>query len=301
MTPAEDPRPPVVVGVDGSEHSLAAVRWAARDAALTGAPLLLVTALAEPGTAPGVPPEWVATQRASAERRLAEASALAVAAARPAGDVVVRTEIAAATPVEGLLARARTARRLVLGTRGLGELTAGLVGSVSSALLSHAPCPVVVVPGGPAELAERGHVVVGVDGSATSSPAVGAAFAAASARGVPLTAVHSWTDLDLATAYAVDEPHAALGPRGAAAGHELVLAESLAGYQERFPDVAVTRVVVADRPVTALLEQAQDAQLVVVGSHGRGGFTGMLLGSTSRALLHTTPCPLLVVRTSAPG
>ena len=126
-----------------------------------------------------------------------------------------------------------------------------------------------------------------------------AAFEEASLRRTGLVAVHAWTDLDLATVYQVDSPHRLLDHADLARGQELLLAESLAGWQERYPDVAVTRVVVADRPVSHLLERAADAQLVVVGSHGRGGFASMLLGSTSRALLHATPCPLMVVRSPA--
>lgn len=75
-----------------------------------------------------------------------------------------------------------------------------------------------------------------------------------------------------------------------------MLAESLAGWSERYPDVAVRRVLVRDRPVRALLSEAENAQLVVVGSHGRGGFTGMLLGSTSAALVQSVECPIVVVR-----
>ncbi|MGZ4558581.1 MAG: universal stress protein, partial [Mycobacteriaceae bacterium] len=79
-------------------------------------------------------------------------------------------------------------------------------------------------------------------------------------------------------------------------GEQAVLSESMAGWKERYPDVSVRQVVVKDRPVRNLVHQAETAQLVVVGSRGRGGFKGMLLGSTSRALLHTVERPLLVVR-----
>ena len=76
----------------------------------------------------------------------------------------------------------------------------------------------------------------------------------------------------------------------------MLLGHRLAGYAERYPDVQVTRVVTRDRPVRALVDAAKGAQLLVVGSHGRGGFKGMLLGSTSRALLQSAPCPMMVVR-----
>lgn len=219
------------------------------------------------------------------------------------GPLPVRTEVDGGTAAGTLIDHGRTARMVVVGSRGLGELTGGLVGSVSTAVVTHAACPVVVVRGLPAagEPPLDGPVVVGVDGTATSAPAVAAAFEEASLRGAELVAVHAWTDLDLATVYEVDSPHPVLDRADLQRGQELLLAESLAGWQEHYPDVVVTRVVVADRPVAHLLDLAESAQLVVVGSHGRGGFTSMLLGSTSRALVHANPCPLLVVRSPAHG
>ena len=79
-------------------------------------------------------------------------------------------------------------------------------------------------------------------------------------------------------------------------GAEETLSERLAGWQERYPDVLVRRVVVADRPAHQLLEQAQSAQLLVVGSHGRGGFAGMVLGSVSTAVINAARMPVLVAR-----
>lgn len=127
-----------------------------------------------------------------------------------------------------------------------------------------------------------------------------AAFEEASLRGAELVAVHAWTELDLATVHELDSSHQLLDHDDLARGQKLLLTEALASGQQRYPDVLVTRVVVADRPASHLLERAQSAQLVVVGSHGRGGFTSMVLGSTSRALLHSVPSPLMVVRSPAP-
>lgn len=294
--------PPVVVGVDGSASSSDAVRWAARAAVLRGTPLLVVTTWLQAfSTAgPGVPPVWLEAQQEAALTHLRDAATLAADTAGEVGPLTVRTSLECGTAAGALLEHARTARLLVVGSRGLGELTGGLVGSVSTAVVTHATCPVVVVRGlaAPDEPPRAGPVVVGVDATATSVPAVAAAFEEASLRGAELVAVHAWTDLDLATVYQLDSPHRLLSHDDLGRGQELLLAEALAGWQERYPDVSVTRVVVADRPVAHLLDRAEDAQLVVVGSHGRGGFTSMLLGSTSRALLHTTPCPLMVVRSA---
>ena len=196
--------------------------------------------------------------------------------------------------VKALLAKALEidARMIVLGTRGLGAVRGALLGSVTAALATHSRCPVVVVPSGDTP-PDDGPVVVGVDGTTNSEPAIEAAFTEASLRGVPLVAVHAWSDVDFDTLPAAVEnlPWEALGT-----SEEASLAESLAGWRERFPDVDVHKVVVRDRAVDQLLERSRPAQLVVVGSHGRGGFRGMLLGSTSRSLLHRIDRPLMIVR-----
>lgn len=306
MTGEPDTDSPVVVGVDGSASSRDAVRWAARAAALRGVPLLLVqvTTRLEAFSAAGlgVPESWLATQEQTARAHLREASGFATSAAGSVGDLEVRTEVDCGSAAGMLLDRGRDARLLVVGTRGLGEQSWGQVGSVSSAVVTHAACPVVVVRGMSAadEPPLVGPVVVGVDATRSSAPAVAAAFEEASLRGAELVAVHAWTDLELDTVYELDSPHQLLDHDDLARGQKLLLTEALAGGQERYPNVSVTRVVVDDRLVSHLLERARSAQLVVVGSHGRGGFTSMLLGSTSRALLHSVPCPLMVVRSPAP-
>ncbi|MDF3048967.1 MAG: universal stress protein [Pseudonocardia sp.] len=134
-------------------------------------------------------------------------------------------------------------------------------------------------------------VVVGVDGSPTSEAAAAFAFEAASLRGVPRVAVHVSRDLS------VDPRMAPLMDWDAVESDEReVLAERLADWLEKYPDVPVRRLVVRDRPARTLVEESGRAQLVVVGSRGRGGFRGLLLGSVSQALLHHAHCPVAVVR-----
>jgi nucleotide-binding universal stress UspA family protein len=135
--------------------------------------------------------------------------------------------------------------------------------------------------------------VVGIDGSPVGEDAIAVAFEEASLRGVPLVAVHAWSDVTY-DVYGVER----LVNEWPAIedGEERALAERLAGWQEKYPDVEIRRVLRRDRPRHALLEAAEKAQLVVVGSRGRGGFTGMLLGSTSQALVQHAGCPVLVVR-----
>src|SRR5690606_18089829 len=131
-------------------------------------------------------------------------------------------------------------------------------------------------------------VVVGVDGSAHSVAAVDFAVAEAARRKVDLVAVHAWRDTG-----ALPIPADWAAVRTAA---DALLAERMAGYEQDYPEVTFRRIVVSDRPVLALQEAAAQAQLLVVGSRGRGGFAGMLLGSVGNALLHTVECPMVVVR-----
>jgi nucleotide-binding universal stress UspA family protein len=137
-------------------------------------------------------------------------------------------------------------------------------------------------------------VLVGVDGSPTSELATDIAFGEASRRGVDLVALHAWSDMG-----PLDFPSINWAPiewRNIKDQEEEVLAERLSGRQERYPDVTVHKVVVCDRPAPRLLERAQNAQLVVLGSHGRGGFPGMLLGSVSSAVVNSARIPVIIAR-----
>jgi len=185
---------------------------------------------------------------------------------------------------------------VVVGSRGLGGFTGLLLGSVGVALAAHAHCPVAVVraatPDGP--LPTTGPVVVGIDGSDNSLAATEVAFGEAAGRKAPLAAVHTWSDLPL------EPPFGPVPSWPETTEVEIyqrqVLADRLAAWTTKHPDIAVRRVVTRDKPAASLLAQAKNAQLIVLGSHGRGGFTGMLLGSTSQALLHHAPCPVIVAR-----
>ena len=288
--------PPIVVGVDGSPSSTGAVRWAAETAALHHAPLVLLSAVTVPlpSTMFGPPQSYFDKQEAEGARRLAEATGFAHDTA-PGGTLSVSSALAPGPAIGALIDHSRDARMVVCGSRGLGEVTGGLLGSVTSALAHHAHSPVAVIREWPrpTDPTAMGNVVVGVDGSANSEPAIAVAFEEASLRGADLVAVHAWSDVTLSTV----EPHnQGLPWPSIETAEHATLAESLAGFTERYPDVGVSTVIVQDQPVRTLLSHTDTAQLMVVGNRGRGGFTSMLLGSTSTALLHSARCPLLIVR-----
>lgn len=280
----------IVVGIDGSDASDLAVVWAAHTAFGRDFSLRIVTAI-------DAPPHLDASQNADfeavARSRLVAAETLARESID--GPQAIETDARTGKVVDVLLSESENSAMVVLGASGLGESGAGLLGSSSIGLTAHASSPVAVVrgrsiDGRPPVL---GPVVVGVDGSAVNQGALAAAFDEASHRGASLIAVHVWSDVSLGQIAAVP-----LGWDDVAASEEALLAESLAGWQEKYPDVEVRRVVAQDRPVRVLSELSEQASLIVVGSRGRGGFSGMLLGSTSYALIHTADCPVLVVRGS---
>jgi nucleotide-binding universal stress UspA family protein len=296
---AERDRQDVTVGVDGSENALSAVRWAAPEARRRRVPLRVVTAF-----------EW-GEDRAVADRpgeqQLREVlHDLAGGVVRVAADVAraeapgltVDPQVRHGSPVEVLRAESRRAGLLVLADHGAGRLERLVAGSVAVAMTTHADCPVVVVHG--ALSTARGMaglpVVLGIDGLSAGEAAIGFAFEAAAAREVPLIAVHSWWDPvtgpALSTFLDLDEIESDERAR---------LADRLAGWCGKYPAVAVGRAVSKDRPATALLAHAARAQLLVVGSRGRGELTGLFLGSVSNALVHRSPCPVAVVRPGTCG
>ena len=277
---------PVVVGVDGSASAYRAVEWAVGEAHRRGVGLRLVRAFS--WTTADHPTGWVARYRDEmldvSRRQVARAVRIA-ADTRP--DVEAESQVAIGAAIEVLSSEARRAQLLVLGDRGLGEVAGLVLGSVAVSLAARGACPVVVVRGERA--GADGPVVVGVDGSPVSEAALAFAFDAAAARGVDLVAVHAWSPT------AIDEELASLVEWDASA-ESAVLAERLAGWGQKYPQVAVRRTVVRDGAVRALVTASAGAQLVVVGSRGRGNAAGLLLGSVSHGVLHGAHCAVAVVR-----
>jgi nucleotide-binding universal stress UspA family protein len=274
---------PVVVGVDGSACSLAAVDLAAREAALRDRPLKVVHAFAWPYLEPPLAPPGPGPREA-AQRIVSDAVARAVAAAP---GIAVSPALLTGRPAPVLLRESAAAALVVLGDRGTGGFAELLVGSVASQVATHAACAVVVAR---ATQSRGGGVLLGVDGSPGSATAVAFAFEEAALRGVALTAVHTW-----AHPVPMDASDIPLGYDETEAQEARLLAEALAGWSEKYPSVAVHRRLIRARTRPTLIEATSRAQLAVVGSRGRGRLVGMLLGSVSHALLHHARCPVAVV------
>ncbi|MFE6861391.1 universal stress protein [Nocardia sp. NPDC057668] len=285
---------PIVVGVDGSPAAADAVRWAAGVAAERGRELLVATGTnldvtrALLGSYSQLQPDVTESIHQYGDEKVAAASELA-RELYPA--VVVRTEVSSAHPASLLIDLSATAHLLVIGGP-VDRTGAGRLGSILLSVASKSEGAVVVVRGAERRWSD-GPVVVGVDGSSTSAAATAAAFEEAALRGVPLVAVHAWQE-PLFESYArLLQPPA--DPQDILRAEEEVLGERLAGWQERFPEVNVRREVTLGDARELLADWSERAQLLVVGSRGRGAIVGGLLGSTSNTLVQRSHCPVMVV------
>jgi nucleotide-binding universal stress UspA family protein len=288
---------PVLVGVDGSPDSLAAAAWGAWEARRRHRPLRLVHGLVpvpEIGVAPTLPH---LTQALLSGGRAALARA-EEQVRRSDPDLPVSTAVVAGGPAAVLLDQATRAALVVLGSRGLGGFAGLLAGSVSTQVATHAPVPVIVLrrPAGAAgttPVPGTGPVVVGVDGSPGSNAALEFGFDEAAARGTGLIAVYAWSvppsgNLGPITPVHYDEGEA----RDEA---DRLLAEALAGWADKYPEVPVERRAVHSfNPLLTILEAAEAASLVVVGPRGRGGFVSLLLGSVADGLLRHARQPVAI-------
>lgn len=279
---------PVVVGVDGSSESRLALAWAVEEATRRKRTLHLLCAwysdYAAETTAPMVP---------SIEddcRSILDAAAEDARTLSPG--IQVRTATVHAQAASALIAASRHTDTVVVGSRGRGAVKEAIAGSTSMQLAAYASCPVVVVreTSPRAELTQR--VVVGVDGSDLSAEAAGYAFEEAAQRGCGLTVLHAWDPTvysSLAMSVLVETW------TDLEVEQEVITSAAVAGWTQKFPDVDVRTHVIQGRPADILVDASVGAELVVVGSRGRGGFKGLLLGSVSRTVLHRAHCPVAVV------
>ncbi|CDO10993.1 universal stress protein UspA-like protein [Mycolicibacterium cosmeticum] len=286
----------VIVGADGSPASRVAVDWAAREAESRGSTLTVVHVVPT-GTmvswmdVPITEGYWAERDR-RAEKVIADALTLVADAISDRPAITVASRIMEAPTVPTLVEMSATAEMVVVGCRGLGGAGRLLLGSVSTGLVHRAHCPVAVVRDEDPLIPDPAHapVVVGIDCSSASDLATDIAFDEAARRDAQLVAVHVCSDHidDLADYLWTDAERSA----------RRALAEYLERWTRRYPKVTVRAVVERDHPARRLLEHADKAQLLVVGSHGRGGFDGMLLGSVGSAVVHGARMPVIVARRS---
>lgn len=288
-TPGQAAKTPiggVLVAVDGSEPADRALAWAATEARLRSVPLTIVHCYYWPSTGLGAM-DAIGFLMEGLEQDSREVLAAAGSTARDlAPGITIRTVSHLGAPLAALVDMSDDYELLVLGSRGLGGFKGMLLGSVSTGVVAHAHGSVVIVRGD--EIDPAAPILVGVDASPAGTAALVEAFAAAQRRGCAVVAVHAWQLPDQQIAADQEDTW----QRSIAADLEAKVGE----VAEKFPGVPVESVTYRERPTAALLSRAQSAQLVVVGTRGRGELKGMLLGSTSRAMVQHAPCPVLVVR-----
>jgi nucleotide-binding universal stress UspA family protein len=294
---AVHPGRPVVVGVDGSEASLAAVDWAVGEAVARQCWLRVVHAFIWPlfphvplGPSPYGPSDG--GLRAVAEEIVEESVKRAINRApglRVDGELIT----GAAEPV--MLTEASNAQLVVVASRGVGGFTGLLVGSVSSHLAAHASCPVVVIRPARATLTGGGNepatCVVGIDNPTSADHILEFAFAEASRLRVGLTAVHCVGPLPAFERTPSNE-------RADVTTVRRLLGDAATVWRRKYPEVRTEAKLVSGSPARTLIDLSRRAVLLVMGSHGSGGFRGMLLGSVSQQVLHHAATPVAIVRGS---
>ncbi len=289
-TPGEgvEIRQRIVVAVDGSDRNRSAIHWAANEAAAAGCELELVTAVQD--HASRVPHFSVHSQDQRAHDML---EAIRQDLLHVVTEQEVRTHVAVGKPVEVLLDRARNARSVVVGKRGLGSFSRMIVGSTSIEVAGRAEAPVTIVPDGWAHEDHQGSsVVLGIDPYLPERPPIQLAFSRADRLRVPVVAVHGW---EAPTVYSGDAPAVAGTLTELEQEARTEFDRVLESWKQEFPD-AESRAVHADtHPAMAVLTAAQEAQLVVLGRHGGGKPGGFAFGSVTRAVLHYADCPVMVV------
>lgn len=283
----------VLVGVDGSGCADEALDWAAADAAARRVGLM-VMAVADLPVLADAPVSAQVTNAAMAETR--RTARVAAARARQlAPEVVVETRVVTGNPAGELLHMAAGAHEVVVGSRGHGGFGALMLGSTAGNIAAHAHCPAVVVRGRPAP---EGRVVVGVDGSDRGDAALEYAFAHADRHGLALHAVSvCGPPIVPFPASLSPVPPVAVTmdfPRVREAVGRAT-AEAVERWSVKYPAVRTSWEVREGLPAHLLMETAQDAALLVLGSRGHGGLTGMLLGSISQAAVRHSPCPVAVI------
>lgn len=286
----------VLVGVDGSSGAVAAVGWAVAEAILRRTQLTVVHVVkplaASTLTWPGgrIPEEVLQIQDNDATTVIADAMNVVEDSIGSGDRPQIRSELLFGAVVPSLVELSKDADMLVVGPRGRSGQHRRPLGETSGGLIRHARCPVAIVHGqSPSRESAGLPVLLGTDGSPASELATEIAFSEASWRGVDLVALHVLADTDMSSLYSMEWSALQSSVRKP-------IAERLAMWEERYPDVSANLEVQFERPARQLIDESEHSQLVVVGSHGRGGFAGMLLGSVGAAVAQEAAVPVIVAR-----
>lgn len=282
----------IVVGVDGSPSARRALLWAADQAAAERRSLTLVHAIPPAGAAwldaAGID-HRVGVDSVRAEGHDILRTARDEVAGRASG-VEVHGVVQVVDPRALLLDLSEEASMVVLGSRGRGPVRSLLLGSVGVAVTRHARCPVVIHRPGNAGKVRRG-ILVGVDGTEHSAAALELAFTQASVRGLPLTVLHSFWDAPAGVA----GPHR-VDPRSQGLEEQrLLVAESLSGMGEKYPDVHVDTELARGFAGDCLVRMGERMNMIVVGAHHGGSASEILFGSVTTSVVEHASCPVAVV------
>jgi nucleotide-binding universal stress UspA family protein len=279
----------IVIGIDDSPGGTNALEWGLALAERRTAPVRVVHAVA--------PSMWdlrigggndigIVGDELSAARDLLEQALERARSRHPRLSILGKLVSDAAA--SALIEESREAAMIVVGAHGARGFSNLIAGSTTMNLASHAHCTVVTVPTDRADAAQRHGIVVGVDGCAVTQAAIAFALNEASATGQGVTAIHAWADPLTMSPMTQDTA-------GYSSARAQALAEMLAPWMEKYPDVAVSLNVVREHPVHALAAAGEGAQLLVVGCRGRGAVRAMMLGSVSHGVLHLATSPVAVV------
>ncbi len=277
----------IVIGIDGSEPSRSAIDWGMRRARATHSDVLLLHVVDD--TFLSDSPVFIGEAREAGERLIAEDKAYAEGV-EP--DVKVLTEIIIGHPAHEFERASSTASLIVLGTHKGSKAPARFFGTkgIKAAAVAHSPVAIIPVEDNSA----RSGVVVGVDTSEASEKAVEFAASEADRTGQKLTAVYAWTPpVTPGLEYLWSEQLLSSQKESA----EEAMSIALAGICEKYPDLVLEKKVIQSPPVSALVTEAEHAQLLVVGNRGRSGLTRLLLGSVSHGVLSNITAPTVIART----
>ena len=276
----------VVVGYDGSSAGERALTWAAGEARQRDLRLHVIHVWSPPMLPAGFPPPTMPDSEVILEDAV-------TSAARVAPNTLVTTQASPGDVARALVDASVEADTVVVGARTHRRGGVHDFGSTAWQVATHALCPVVVVRG--ADGADRRTVVVGVDGSRGADKALEYAFSRAARSGLQMVAVYGW-HMGVFEGHNDDDQHSGTKVGSPDQMQHAELQGWVAPFVARYPHVSVRTVAARRRPAEALIEEGQNAQLIVVGSRGRGGFRGLLLGSVGMDLLRAARSPVVIVR-----